>query len=147
MRQNKANIDSVSVTRATDTALHYADRCIKNAIEYMRDDESKKRKALSLCKFCYYINNEKIGGCSMTSRDCGICGMSQMYGSTNTDPLCLKCATDNQLCKECGADILLRPRRIYNKIEVEEPEILNSDSIKLINSILFTPINDIENIE
>jgi len=113
MQQQKATIDSVSVTSATDMAISYAESIVQKALEFLRDDRKKERLVEVECKTCFYINNQRIGGAAMTSRPCGICDMPQMYGSTATDKLCLKCALEHQLCKQCGADVLMRPRRIF----------------------------------
>lgn len=113
MEQKKAIIDSVSVSRATDTAIQYGESIVQRALEFMRDDKRKQRLAEAECKTCFYVNNQRIGGSAMTSRPCGICEIPQMYGSTATDKLCVACAVKHQLCKQCGGDLLLRPRRIF----------------------------------
>jgi hypothetical protein len=113
MTQGKSKIDESSVTWATTFAAEGAERHIRSSLEYMRDERKKERKVASECKFCFYFRTERIGGAAMTTRDCGICEMPQMYGSTNTDKICKKCATENELCKYCGADVSLRPRRKY----------------------------------
>lgn len=115
MNYPKSTIDSVSVTRATDFAINYADTTIQQALEYMRDDQKKSRLDKGLCKFCFYMRSERIGGAAITTQPCGICEQDQRYGSTATDKLCAKCAVEHQLCKQCGADLMLRPRRIFKK--------------------------------
>ena len=115
MQQNKATIDSVSVTHSTDSAIQYGESIVHRALEFMRDDRRKERLAEAECKTCFYVNYARIGGSAMTSRPCGICEVPQMYGSTATDKLCLKCAIEHQLCKQCGGDVLMRPRRIFKK--------------------------------
>ena|ERR1700733_10122927 len=113
MTQAKAIIDSVSVTRETDFAISYGEDFVRRALEYSRDDKKKERLKEGECKFCFYLHHSRIGGSAMTTRPCGICGVPHMYSSTATDKICLDCAMKHQLCKYCGADVLLRPRRIF----------------------------------
>lgn len=113
MQNTKKNIDSVSVTRATDFAKSIAEDCVRHALEYSNDSRKETRINACECKTCFYLRSGRIGGACMTSQDCSICGMSVMYGSTNTDPLCMDCAAKNELCKRCTGDVHMRPRRIW----------------------------------
>ena len=115
MTQDKATIDSVSVMRATDFAKSYIQDATENALRCASDIEAKVRQSQGLCKFCFYFMFSRIGGAAMTERPCGICNKVVMYGSTATDKLCLACAKENCLCKQCGADSELRVRRVYGK--------------------------------
>jgi hypothetical protein len=114
MEYPKKTIDSVSVTRATDLAHQYSQDCIKRSLDFLADPRRKERLKELECKACYYIRTNRVGGASMTTQTCGICGSPEMYGSTNTDVLCAKCASEHQLCKYCGGDVLMRPRRIFD---------------------------------
>lgn len=113
MNQPKANIDTVSVQRATDHAKYYVETTAEQLMRYWQDPERKDRLASGECRFCFYMMRGRIGGAAMTSRPCAVCEKDVIYGSTNTDVLCLPCATEHQLCKHCGADALLRPRRVF----------------------------------
>jgi hypothetical protein len=115
MNYPKSTIDSVSVTRATDSAISYSEDMVCAALAFLRDDCKKQRLAEGLCKFCFCFRKERIGGAAMTTQPCGICEQDQHYGSTATDKLCLSCAVQHQVCKQCGADVHLRPRRIFKK--------------------------------
>lgn len=113
MEHSKASITASSVQWATDIAINYAQDSIEGALGYLADKSKKERREKGECKFCFYMRTQRIGGAAMTSQPCGICGEYQMYGSTNTDKICLKCAKKHELCKYCGADLELRPRRVF----------------------------------
>lgn len=115
MTRQAAKIDSVSVQWATDQGIHIGQETVRAALEFLNDPRRKERKEKAECKRCFYVHNARIGGATMTEQPCGICGVSQMYGSTATDKICKKCAIENELCKYCGADMELRPRRKYEK--------------------------------
>ena len=86
---------------------------VKSWAELAAEVESDARKADRLkrheCKACFYAS--RIGGAAMTTRPCMSCGSEEMYGSTNTDVLCMGCATTHGLCKHCGGDLEMRARR------------------------------------
>ena len=115
MERPAVKIDSVSVTSSTDHAIGHGADYVERALGFLADRGRKERLKRSLCRRCYYIWIERIGGAAMTNQSCGICGEDVMYSSTATDKLCLRCAVKHELCKQCGADIHLRPRRIYGK--------------------------------
>lgn len=112
MEQSPEKIDQVAMERATDRAHYVSTETIKAALLFLGDPTKLDRVTKkSECKVCYYIHNARIGGAAMTYRDCGICGSKELYGSTSTDVLCMKCAQEYKLCKHCGADRELKPRR------------------------------------
>lgn len=115
MEQSAKKIDNTTVQWATDMAIHYSKERIESSLRFMADKEKKERVAKGECAFCFYMRNERIGGAAMTSRPCGVCGKDQMYGSTNTDEICLDCSKEHQLCKYCGGDIHMRARRKFEK--------------------------------
>ena len=115
MEQKAAVIDQVSVYSATDFANCLGQDYVEASLRWMRDPEQKERRKAGECKTCYYIHHSRMGGAAMTTRPCGICHMPVTYSSTNTDKLCMDCAQTHQLCKHCGADVLLRPRRKFGK--------------------------------
>lgn len=114
MNREKATIDQRSVEFATDIAIERARDCIAGALGYTTDNNRSARRASLECKTCYYIYTSRIGGAAMTTRPCGICSVEQLYSSTNTDKICLNCAKNYSLCKYCGADLELRPRRKFS---------------------------------
>lgn len=75
------------------------------------DPEKKKRERDQKCIHCYYVMRVRIGGAAMTTRPCALCPTEQTFASTATDALCMPCARNNDLCKQCGGDIRLRVRR------------------------------------
>lgn len=71
-------------------------------LKYYSDQDKKERKKEGLCKFCYYYNYDRIGGCAITIKKCENCGTEMSFGSTATDMYCLDCAINNGFCKQCG---------------------------------------------
>ena len=86
---------------------------LNDTLEHAKNLETDPRKAerieKSECVVCFY--GSRIGGASMTNRECMSCGKNELYPSTATDVLCMGCAKKHDLCKHCGADIKLRVRR------------------------------------
>jgi hypothetical protein len=70
---------------------------------YYADPQKKRRKDNAECKYCFYVNNSRIGGAAITTVNCRICNNDISFGSTATDVLCQTCATEHKLCKRCGA--------------------------------------------
>lgn len=116
MERPRAKINADSVRMATDHAIHYGEETVRRAIEYLADDKRKERRAAGKCRLCFYVWVSRIGGAAITTQPCGVCGKEVMYGSTATDKLCPFCAVKHQLCKQCGADVELRPRRKYKEV-------------------------------
>jgi len=112
MKQGKSKIDIYSVQSATDRAARIGNDSLKSAINWLNDTKKKERLEKCECKTCFYILG-KMGGSAITSRPCGICEKEQMYGNTCTNMVCKPCGKEKELCVHCGADIKLRPRRIY----------------------------------
>lgn len=89
------------------------------------DPAKKARLEKQECVACFY-SGSRIGGATVTTRQCGLCDESLLSGNTNVDVLCVGCARRAQLCRHCGADIDLKNRR---KRDIEdrgtvEPEAL-----------------------
>lgn len=74
-------------------------------IGYYSDSSKKARKASHLCKFCFYYNTNRIGGCAITYRNCANCGTEMSFASTCTDVFCDKCSEELKMCKRCGQKI------------------------------------------
>lgn len=113
MERRAKRIDFVSVARDTDYALDLGKTYVEKAFKWLGDPKRKDRILQNLCKTCYYIRNERIGGAAMTTQPCGVCEVPVTYSSTCTDALCAACAKKQELCKHCGADVRLRPRRVF----------------------------------
>lgn len=71
-------------------------------IGYYADPEKRIRLNDGLCKYCYYVQTSRIGGCAITHRNCDNCGDEMVFGNTCTDVLCKKCAVEIGYCKHCG---------------------------------------------
>ena len=85
-------------------------KAVLDLAEEMKTDTRKEdRLRKQECIACFY--SSQIGGCAITNRDCMCCGENQIYGSTATDKLCLRCATEHNLCRHCGGDINMNTRR------------------------------------
>jgi hypothetical protein len=93
--------------------VEHATRLGRESLERLRklveDPESSARREAQECVLCYY--SARIGGAAITERDCGGCGAPQQFMNTATDVLCRDCAKAYGLCKHCGADVALKPRR------------------------------------
>lgn len=72
--------------------------------EYRGDNKRDARLAELECKFCFYLAG-RIGGCAMTSANCGECQKDMMFGSTCVDYCCQDCAKAKGICKHCGAEM------------------------------------------
>ena len=114
MEHAPAKIDTNSVQDQTDFARAYIDSTIQRALQYATDPEKKIRLKEGYCVRCYYAGS-RIGGAAITQRPCGVCGTKMMFGSTATDSVCPPCAIKWDLCRQCGADLRLRPRRKFEK--------------------------------
>lgn len=94
----------------THFSKQYVEAVLKQATQILEDSSKKERIAKSLCKACFYRGG-RVGGAAITERPCMSCGETQVYGSTATDALCLDCAKEHSLCKNCGGDREMRERR------------------------------------
>lgn len=101
---NRRNL--VSATRQSASRVRYILSLAKSIDEDARREE---RLGDQQCKACFY--QDKIGGAAMTSQPCMCCGTDQLFTSTNTDALCLRCAREHALCKHCGGDIEMNTER------------------------------------
>jgi len=113
MQRTRNEVTQDSVTRNTELAKDWGEETVVKALQWATDPQKKERLGKSLCRTCFYLHNRRIGGAAMTSQPCGVCAVSVTYCSTATDDLCLDCALKHELCKQCGADVQLRPRRVF----------------------------------
>ena len=111
MRSKKKIIDRASIEYATGYAKGYFDKTKKRISDAENDVDRAERLGKGLCIFCYYLVPDRIGGCAITSTECGICDNEITFGSTNVDKICPECSKENGLCKHCGADIELKQKR------------------------------------
>ena len=73
------------------------------------DPKSEQRWARQECVVCFYT--PRICGQGFTGYKCAMCGRDDMHSNTCIPKLCLTCATENELCRNCGADENLVARR------------------------------------
>lgn len=93
-----------SMEHATRIANAKVQEWLTRASKLTEDPDKAQRLAAHRCKACYY-GGARIGGAAVTSQPCGCCGKEQTYSSTATDALCLSCAEQHHLCKQCGGDL------------------------------------------
>lgn len=91
-----------------DLSTMIAASVVKRAQNLVNDPDKKQRLKEHYCVACYY--SDQIGGCAMTEDSCGICGFTQVYGSTNTGRICNSCAEAYKLCVHCGGKISSKER-------------------------------------
>lgn len=113
MQQRKTVMSIYNMTHASQRAKDIV-KYHKDMSDAMINDPDKiDRLRKHECIACYYTSKigGRIGGAACTSKPCMSCGKNEMYGSTNTDELCLECAQKHSLCKHCGGDHAMRVRR------------------------------------
>ncbi len=108
MKPQAMNI--ANMVYATERSKDRVKQFMDLAARITADSERSERKTKQECVACFYIVG-RIGGAAITKRPCMSCGLDQMYGSTNTDVLCIECAHKHNLCKHCGGDVDMKVRR------------------------------------
>ena len=109
MRQRPMAFTKAALVSATSQSKRRVQNLLDRANKIQNDTDKELRLEHQLCKACFYFTG--IGGAAMTNRECAGCGKDQLYGSTNTDALCMDCATKHSLCKHCGSDLEMREGR------------------------------------
>lgn len=112
MKKTKYKINNRSIIQSTCFAKEIAQDLISKVDNFQNDNEKFKRKESCLCKTCYYINNSRIGGASITTIVCGICEDVMTFSSTSIDKICKPCARLNRLCVQCSGDIGMKNSKI-----------------------------------
>jgi hypothetical protein len=91
---------------------------IKKTLNNLKfDPDKEKRLEKYECVYCFYVNSSRIGGATISFRPCVSCGKEVYSSNTCIDLFCKDCAKELELCAHCGADIRLRVRRDWNKLE------------------------------
>ena len=111
MQTRKVILNRANVARATGNGKRYVDKALLAAKKLSTDEDKSERLDKCLCLSCFYLFKERMGGASITHRECAHCDTEMRFSSTATDLLCLPCATENCLCSRCGADLELKERR------------------------------------
>lgn len=109
MRQFPMSFTKSALVSATSRSKERVEDTLALAERIKSDLDMDERKKAQLCKACFYFT--ALGGSRITSRECAGCGKDQVYGSTNTDALCMDCARKHSLCKHCGGDLEMRVKR------------------------------------
>jgi hypothetical protein len=102
MEQRPMAMNKSTMIGATERSRQRVQAWIDLARAVETDARHDERIARQECKACFYA--PRLGGAAITLRGCMQCGQRVAYGSTNTDVLCLPCATVSELCKHCGGD-------------------------------------------
>lgn len=81
------------------------EKLTKKLLGYYSDNNKGIREQFSVCKYCHYIDTERISGSAIWTVPCKECGKSMTFPSTCTDMLCQECADRLKLCKHCGGKL------------------------------------------
>ena len=72
---------------------------------YDVDSFIEERKVDCKCKYCTYIDTDKLVQDAFTKIKCRLCGEELIFANSDTDYYCLECAQKNNICKHCGAEM------------------------------------------
>lgn len=111
MRSKKAIITRITILNATAIRKSFAAGLVESVSRFKGDLDKKERLNKGECAACYYLGNQRIGGSSVTHKDCGICDFDMVFPSTSTNVICKPCGKENGLCVHCGGDIDMKERR------------------------------------
>ena len=78
--------------------------------EALADGRRAERLAEAECRLCHY-SRAHVGGQTITTWSCGLCGVTSRHGSTAVPCLCVTCARLRHLCRLCGSDLDDKSRR------------------------------------
>lgn len=104
-KPRRKTVDLRHVQRATDLSQ----RQLAYYAYIIKDPALTERLKESFCQLCYY--SSRIGGCMMTSQQCGMCEKVMGFGNTCVDVLCKECALKHKLCRRCGGSVTGKQRR------------------------------------
>lgn len=116
MKTQLRKLKKTDVQWTTDNQKERFKSVVKTALNYVNDPEKTKRRSEQYCICCFY-RGSVMAGTSMTESQCGICEKEMRWNSTHQEKLCITCAKEWILCRECGANIDLKEPR-YIKSEV-----------------------------
>lgn len=102
--------DRVRYERETGNAKYLMEQLLERAENVRSDPKRIERHESSVCQMCFYCGG-RVGGACVTFKQCDLCGVRMMHGSTATDAVCLECAKKHGVCRRCGADVDLKMRR------------------------------------
>lgn len=79
---------------------------IKNRLfNYENDINRIERLKVHKCKYCYYINCDRVVMDIITEGVCKNCAKFTLYPDNHTDRYCDKCSEKYNICKHCGAQL------------------------------------------
>lgn len=93
------------ILNANARRKHHVESLSVKLLGYYSDSLRKERREAKECRYCYYVNKERVGGAAITIVNCQGCNTKMSFGNTCTDTLCETCATERKLCKRCGGKI------------------------------------------
>lgn len=100
-----AELTPDSIAQANETTKIRIDAAISLAQAVQTDPDEKTRLSMALCRCCFYLRKDRIGGARITQRPCAGCQTEMTFGSTATDALCESCAKEKHLCKRCTCSL------------------------------------------
>lgn len=122
MRSPHRRLDAAAIRYATSRAKGYAQELLQAVRDFEADPNRELRLETALeCKSCFYLHRSRVGGAAMTYWTCGVCGKEDLHGSTATPRVCISCAKEHQLCRNCGGDLHMRERRRKFPTPVDPP--------------------------
>ena len=75
----------------------------KKLKNYEDDKDKEKREKNYLCKWCYYIDVDKIVMNVLTTQICRRCAKPDFSANSDVDMYCIECAKELNVCKHCGS--------------------------------------------
>lgn len=109
MEVKAAQLTESDIRMQTSMCLARVTNALELAQKLTDDPERLHRLKAQECKACWYFN--QFGGQAITTRPCAACTEVITWGNTNCPVLCVPCAKAIKLCRHCGSDIGLNPKR------------------------------------
>ena len=73
--------------------------------KYDYDDDKENRIKLCECKYCHYININRIVGEAFTTTQCENCGKQMVFSNTDINTYCIECSKELDKCIHCGSEM------------------------------------------
>jgi hypothetical protein len=100
--RTRNKFDKCDLLNANCRRKEHVDSMRTKLTNYDEDNDRKTRRSNQLCRYCYYVNRERIGGSAITVTNCRNCDKEISFANTCTDEFCPECATYLKQCKHCG---------------------------------------------
>ena len=102
-------MDKNSIEISAEDTLKYNNRRVQNLCnkldKYKYDIKQKERIKEQLCRYCFYMESDKIVMNAFTPQICKKCGTQSFSANSDTDKYCMTCAKEYNICKHCGSYI------------------------------------------